>query len=576
MPPAPANILNNRSAYIPPMASKDEKAQPTSREDSAYYNGSSQAVIPTKLTVSRLETVRRLEAISAEPCRFGAHSPFCLLTAAVCCELQRRKLTKTSDKLVIVLVGLPARGKSFISRKLLHYVNWTGVKCQAFNVGKYRRKAYAEVQATASLEPATDSPSGACDANFFSAGNTEASALRQQVAQLALDDMLAWLDDDEGDDGVVEDLPLTIDASRHSLANMSVTSMTRSIKPHSTYQKVAIFDATNSTEARRRWVLEECTSPEKRGAKKTGVVFVESICTDQELLVENYRFKVSSSPDYKNMSIEEGLEDLLVRVRNYEAQYETIQDDNMSYIKIFDLSTKLMVNHIYGRMAKDLVPALMAWHIGSRPVYLIRPGRTNSGVDLSTHASLEMQPGPGKLNGQRRVDSNLSLTSLRKSLRNDGLSQGGRGFREALWEYLHDEVKAFISKRRSVQDNKHTGTSMSGLEASPFLDDAVDKGKAFEEIVNSMSGLLPLRILASTMPRALETVSFEEFDIPVSQMSNLNPIDKGDFAGLEMDGVKNEDPSLYSQLQSDPFHTRYVFCVLRSGMPRVFECIISR
>jgi broad specificity phosphatase PhoE len=129
---------------------------------------------------------------------------------------------------------------------------------------------------------------------------------------------------------------------------------------------------------------------------------------------------------------------------------------------------------------------------------------------------------------------------------------------------LHDEVKAFISKRSSVQDNKHTGTSITGLEASPFLDDTVvDKGQAFEEIVNSMSGLLPLRILASTMPRALETVSFDEFDIPVSQMSNLNPIDKGDHAGLEMGEIKSEDPVFYSQLQSDPFHTRYVVLCAR-------------
>jgi hypothetical protein len=120
--------------------------------------------------------------------------------------------------------------------------------------------------------------------------------------------------------------------------------VSRTTRHHTVSQKIAIFDATNSTEKRRQWVLRECTAPEKRGDKKTGVIFVESICTDQELLEENYRFKISNSPDYKDMTVEEGLEDLLKRVRNYEDQYETIANDSYSYIKIFDLSTKLMVS----------------------------------------------------------------------------------------------------------------------------------------------------------------------------------------------------------------------------------------
>ena len=233
--------------------------------------------------------------------------------------IQRRRLTKTSDRLVLVLVGLPARGKSFISRKLLHYVNWTGVRCKAFNVGKYRREAYAQVQASESADKDLSSSAGACDANFFSAENEQAAALRQRVAQIALDDMLAWLDDEEEE--YWDESPV-IDVSRHSCAG-SVTS--RNTRHHAVYQKVAIFDATNSTEKRRQWVLEQCTSPQKRGDKKTGVVFVESLCTDEELLQENYRFKVSNSPDYKDMTLEEGMEDLLKRVRNYEAQVRLIR-----------------------------------------------------------------------------------------------------------------------------------------------------------------------------------------------------------------------------------------------------------
>ena len=444
-------------------------------------------------------------------------------------------------------------------------------------MGKYRREAYAQVQAA--LDPTAvaltqdSSSKGACDASFFAADNEQAAALRQRVAQIALDDMLAWLDDEDEDYWDEERSVASRINSRH----------------HAVSQKIAIFDATNSTEQRRQWVLEQCTSPEKRGDKKTGVVFVESICTDQELLEENYRFKVSNSPDYKDMSIEEGLADLLKRVKNYEdqvrtcgaernqkksdrvvltgishqqtlhfsylsiySQYETIRNDSISYIKIFDLSTKLMVNHIYGRTAKDLVPALMAWHIGSRPIFLLRPGRTVS--DHSEHSndvsntSLDAVMGPS---GYRRWNSSASISSKRR--RGDALCPEGLAFRKSLWDFLHKEVKEFILKRRSVADNKNTGTSISGLVEEPKYKG--DKEEELDEMLES--GSLPFRILTSTMPRAVETVSFEERDVPCSQMSNLNPIDKGDFAGMELEDIKAEDPYFYQQLRAEPFRTRF-------------------
>ena len=39
---------------------------------------------------------------------------------------------------VIVMVGLPARGKTYISRMLDMYLNWIGVNTRVFNLGEYR------------------------------------------------------------------------------------------------------------------------------------------------------------------------------------------------------------------------------------------------------------------------------------------------------------------------------------------------------------------------------------------------------------------------------------------------------
>ena len=41
--------------------------------------------------------------------------------------------------LIISMVGLPARGKSYISRKLRNFLSWSGHKGKIFNFGMYRR-----------------------------------------------------------------------------------------------------------------------------------------------------------------------------------------------------------------------------------------------------------------------------------------------------------------------------------------------------------------------------------------------------------------------------------------------------
>jgi hypothetical protein len=37
-------------------------------------------------------------------------------------------------KLILVLVGLPARGKSYIAHKLLSFFKWQGIRSDIFNV----------------------------------------------------------------------------------------------------------------------------------------------------------------------------------------------------------------------------------------------------------------------------------------------------------------------------------------------------------------------------------------------------------------------------------------------------------
>lgn len=83
-----------------------------------------------------------------------------------------------------VMVGLPARGKTYIARKLSRYLSWLGLRTQVFNVGNYRRKQFGAVQPH----------------NFFDSTNREAREQRTRAAMDALEDMKNWFDEYENQD----------------------------------------------------------------------------------------------------------------------------------------------------------------------------------------------------------------------------------------------------------------------------------------------------------------------------------------------------------------------------------------
>ncbi|XP_015280203.1 PREDICTED: 6-phosphofructo-2-kinase/fructose-2,6-bisphosphatase 3, partial [Gekko japonicus] len=88
----------------------------------------------------------------------------------------------TNSPTVIVMVGLPARGKTYISKKLTRYLNWIGVPTKVFNVGEYRREAVKHYSSY----------------NFFRHDNEEAMKVRKQCALSALRDVKLYLSEEGG------------------------------------------------------------------------------------------------------------------------------------------------------------------------------------------------------------------------------------------------------------------------------------------------------------------------------------------------------------------------------------------
>eukprot|EP00440_Ansanella_granifera_P008400 gb/GFBE01009100.1/.p1 GENE.gb/GFBE01009100.1/~~gb/GFBE01009100.1/.p1 ORF type:complete len:594 (+),score=117.83 gb/GFBE01009100.1/:1-1782(+) len=270
----------------------------------------------------------RVEAAAADA--YYAGSKMGANVGAIHCQgfAMRHELTAAARGLVIATVGLPGRGKSFIARKLEGFLKWQCMNTATFNAGKYRREAEGA------------SESGRAD--FFDPENAPAKAARERAAMMALDDAIVFLDGGG---------------------------------------EIAIFDATNSSDERRNMIVNRV----KGSGKNYRVIFIEVICDDPEVLKTNFRNKVLHSPDFAGLSLEEAMEDLEDRVRRYEAAYETITDDSLSYIKLYNMSSKVLVNRIYGRVSKSIMPYLMGIHIGTRPIWLVRAGAVPTGEKKDAH-----------------------------------------------------------------------------------------------------------------------------------------------------------------------------------------------
>lgn len=216
------------------------------------------------------------------------------------------------------MVGLPARGKTYISQKVVRYLNWLGVPARTFNVGEYRRAHFG-----------TSLPH-----EFFDYHNVQAYRKREEAAKEALEDLLAWL------------------------ATASAT--------------VAVYDATNTTKARRKNIVERCHEFGQSHSIDVQVLFVESVCEDEDIVTENIRAVKITSPDYAGLDPVHASVDFRERIRHYEEVYETMDESELTYLKLINVGKKVIVNRIRGYLESRMVYYLMNLHIEKRSIFFTR------------------------------------------------------------------------------------------------------------------------------------------------------------------------------------------------------------
>ncbi|EFW98690.1 fructose-2,6-bisphosphatase [Grosmannia clavigera kw1407] len=451
-----------------------------------------------------------------------------------------------ASKLVIIMVGLPARGKSYITKKLQRYLSWQQHNTRIFNVGHRRRiaasmvpgssgsqselsedrqedpderqcngHADAPLQQAASIllngipsgpnaEPTTldlniseqSSDLDVCPtiavgdeaaqrkqqarvdqtAEFFDPKNESASKLREQVALDTLDDLLDYL-------------------LHHNGA-------------------VGILDATNSTLHRRKILVDRI----KEREPKLGILFVESICTDQNLLEANMRLKLSG-PDYKNKDPAKSLEDFKARVKAYESAYEPLgeyeEKHDLQYIQIVDVGRKIINHRLAGFLSSGIASYLTTFNLSPRQIWITRHGQSTDNV-------------AGKLGG----DSDLT--------------ERGHYYGLALYNFITAKRKEWAVEQESK------------LAQASFPPQPGDHTPPYPEL-NQVFDEKNFCVWTSMLRRSVETAEYfdADDDYDTKAWEILNELNAGTFEGMTYEEIALKQPEEYAKRRRDKLQYIY-------------------
>ncbi|KAJ3315742.1 Fructose-2,6-bisphosphatase [Blyttiomyces sp. JEL0837] len=361
-------------------------------------------------------------------------------------ELSMSYLPPTAN-LAVVMVGLPARGKTYVARKVARYLNWLGHKSEIFNVGNYRRKMAGANQAHA----------------FFDPNNVENSKIREDIADMALDDMFKWFNELEEQELQEREAAKQLEMLG-SMSSLSIgPGASPSLGPKIAVKKsqvgaarVAIYDATNSTKARRQMILDKCASEEIQ------VMFVEMICDKQDVVMANIKEVKLSSPDYIGIDPDLAVKDFIARIQHYERLYETLveteNNGNISFVKIIDVGDKVMVHRVKGYIHSRIVYFLMNLNITPRCIYFSRHGESVYNVE-------------GKIGG----DSYLSPRGV----------QFAKKLPELIKQALGQDTRLTVwtsTLKRTIQTASYIPFPQLQWKALDELDSGVCDGLTYEEI----------------------------------------------------------------------------------------------
>ncbi|ODV98278.1 hypothetical protein PACTADRAFT_48067 [Pachysolen tannophilus NRRL Y-2460] len=372
--------------------------------------------------------------------------------------------SELNNKLIIVMVGLPARGKSYITKKLQRYLNWLQYDTKIFNVGNVRRLKNGKPSNVPIQGPVPHHEKH--DSTFFDPANSNGFQKREKWAMETLDQLLDYLLNTNG--------------------------------------SVGIFDATNTTRLRRKWIIERIN---ERTQGSINVLFLESICTNTEIIEKNIRLKLSG-PDYKDMNPQEALNDFRKRLENYEKAYETIGDEeeeeneklDIQFCKIINAGKKISSYNISGFLSSQTVFFLLNFNLAERQIFLTTNGESEYNV-------------------RKRIGGDSSL------------SEKGINFAKALPKFVsqkRQEFKLNQLNKQFINKNDHLHLDPNNLSTNS------QKNHTVSDTFN---------IWTSMLTRSIETAQFfSDEQYQKKSLRMLNDLSRGSLDGIKSEEFKSHFP----------------------------------
>nr|OQO31058.1 hypothetical protein B0A51_01625 [Rachicladosporium sp. CCFEE 5018] len=497
-------------------------------------------------------------------------------------------------KLVIIMVGLPARGKSYITKKLARYLNWLQHDTRIFNVGERRRVAAgssntwentkpAESNGPRSLGVQSDTVGVSRRAIEKAAGNTRPVS----AAQILLNGVTkvepptptqTTAEESRNGDADPEHLPVELlesrfpemvkaqahqasldgapqtpddgkmdqSASFFDPANKKATLIREQLALNTLEElldyildqngSVGILDATNSTLERRKMIMRRIR---ERAGPELNVLFLESRCLDQDLLESNMRLKLGG-PDYKDMDPAVALADFRKRIAVYETAYvplgEYEEKNNMPYIQMIDVGRKIISHQIKGFLSAQANYYLLNFNLAPRQIWITRHGLSEDNLS-------------GKIGG----DSELS--------------EEGKAFAKSLAQFMDTQRQLWDSRQLENAQNTHfppqpgdatppnpyyTPSSATEPQQSSSLSSASSDSGSMDYSQK------PFCVWTSMLKRSIQTaVRFPDETYDVKQMRMLDELNAGHMEGLTYSCISSLYPEEYAARKKDKLHYRY-------------------
>lgn len=261
-----------------PLPEESSESPQDTWEDTRDYNSYESTSEPSSRVYTRDPTPPPMRPIQILPMACSKSNP----TPQQASAPHDTQAGTNGDKLVVVMVGLPGRGKTYIARKLARYLRFFhGAPAEVMNIGNYRRKLFGAEQTH----------------EFFDYTNEKHMDDRFRAAELAMQDLKKYI------------------TSGNELG------------------RVAVFDGSNIQRFRRKWILKELLPIVQ---SKTHIIFVECVTTDSQVLNIHLEGIQRSLPDYEKLTDADAAADFSHRIEHSKAAYEPIDDDSLSWIKIVD------------------------------------------------------------------------------------------------------------------------------------------------------------------------------------------------------------------------------------------------